>query len=250
MAQHRIAQLIAAQMIGTHTRLLEFASEDELGFVGGQYIIVQTGISIGADKTAKRAYSLLSSDEEQRRFQIAVRRVESGPGSNFMLALPLGAVLSYSGPWGKFLPANETPQSALIVATDTGITAAMGLVTSKKFLSHRERARMFWLREREEYFLPESFVREQVEGKCNSFEIIQVPSDGDERKDWLTVHKDQFISRMLEQKHETAFLCGDGVLLSRFRDALLENAADPFEIRVETFFHHQEMKFAVNAVSV
>jgi len=243
MAQQRAARLIAAQNVGSNARLLEFTLEDELGFIGGQYIIVNTGIPIAADKVAKRAYSILSGDTQQRRFQIAVRRIGSGPGSNYMFDLPLGAELAFSGPWGKYLPRDSqaSERNTIVLASDTGITAAMGLIGAEKFAPHRERTTLLWIAESDAYFLPEDFVRTRIESLCKQFEIVRVSADPAQRANWLSTHKSTLLQR-IQQEHPTAvFLSGDGFLLAELRDAL-QDEKHSTEVFIESFFHHQELK--------
>jgi len=61
MAQQKTATLIGAKQLGEEIRLFRFRMTDnDLGFVGSQYIIVDSGIVIAGDKIAKRAYSILS----------------------------------------------------------------------------------------------------------------------------------------------------------------------------------------------
>ena len=110
--------LVSAENIGAYTRLLNFEIQQEpLGFAGGQYIIVHTGAPEIAGKAVKRAYSILSSDREQARVQIAVRRI--GPGSDSMHALPVGGAMSFSGPWGKYR-SDGTPGAATRVGYGHG----------------------------------------------------------------------------------------------------------------------------------
>jgi ferredoxin-NADP reductase len=251
MAQQRSARLVSAQNVGANARLLEFSLEDELGFTGGQYIIVNTGIPIAADKVAKRAYSILSGDIRQHRFQIAVRRIGAGPGSNYMFDLPLDAELAFSGPWGKYLPREQEPgnadRSTLILATDTGITAAIGLVSAEKFAPYRQRTNLFWITESDEYFLPESFVRERISALCGHFEVIKVPTASEQRESWLSTQRDTLLNRIRREEPATAFLSGDGFLLAEFRNAL-ESGPYPVQVSVESFFHHQELKTVKVAV--
>ena len=251
MAQQRIARLLSTREIHTDTRLLRFATEDALGFTGGQYIIVNTGIAIGEGKIAKRAYSLLSSDANQLHFEIAVRRIHNGPGSNYMLNLAEGSELAFSGPWGKLLP--REPQSAniaptLILATDTGITAALGLANATIFAPNLAATSIFWLSQSDKYFLPESFVHERIPNGCKHFEVLRIPADTDGRESWLSSHRNAFLKHMLSEQPSTAFLSGDGFLLSEFRDAMRQSLPYPPEIFIETFFHHQAVKTATAAV--
>ncbi|HEX4456456.1 MAG TPA: oxidoreductase, partial [Polyangia bacterium] len=44
------------------TRLVELEPAESLDFVGGQYIIVNSGITLPDGKVAKRAYSFVSAD--------------------------------------------------------------------------------------------------------------------------------------------------------------------------------------------
>jgi ferredoxin-NADP reductase len=250
MAAPRIARLISARHAGTDTRVLEFAMEGEyLNFTGGQYIIVHTGIPIGGDKTAKRAYSFLSSDLEQNRFEIAVRRIGEGPGSNFMHGLSVGEELTFSGPWGKFITdeqaANPTQRgSVLILATDTGITAALGLVNSVKSLPHESITDVFWFMESDEYFLSEEFVRSRFLHRCRNFRVMRIPSvDVTQRHSWFEAHhKSIFEGILAEGAPQSSFLCGDGFLVARFRQALLDWGIADSTVHVETFFNHAERK--------
>jgi ferredoxin-NADP reductase len=247
MAQQRIAKLLSTREIHANTSLLRFATEDALGFTGGQYIIVNTGIAIGEGKVAKRAYSLLSGDADQFHFEIAVRRIHNGPGSNYMLHLAEGSEVIFSGPWGKLVPREFDPTNiapTLILATDTGITAALGLVNSAIFTRGLEAASIFWLSESDEYFLPESFVRERIPSNCKHFEVVRIPIDIASRESWLKVHRNSLLEKMVSEQPSAAFLSGDGFLLSEFRDAIQQLPSRPHEILIETFFHHQAVKTA------
>src|ERR1700677_3322512 len=162
MAEARNARLTNAEAIGPETRLLTFQIDDArpLGFVGGQYIIVNTGLPLPAGKVAKRAYSILSCDSDQHRFQIAVRRIGTGPGSNFMHVLAVGSELTFSGPWGKFFPDESEPDvPTLVFATDTGITAALGLLRSPR-MRRSTSTRSVWFVDSLDYFISEAIVRE------------------------------------------------------------------------------------------
>src|SRR5947199_337345 len=100
--QHELAELgLAAEQPGP---IRSLAPSEPLGFVGGQYLIVDSGVMLPNGKAAKRAYSILTSDADQARFQIAVKRLGNGPGSTFMHEAQVGTEIPFSGPWGKYLP--------------------------------------------------------------------------------------------------------------------------------------------------
>src|SRR5204863_5578748 len=115
------AQLVAASEPVAGTRLLELEASEPLGFTGGQYIIVDTGLVLPNGKAVKRAYSIMSAEGEQRRLRLAVTRIPGGPGSAFLHEAPVGTTLKFSGPWGKLMPDGSGGATAML-ATDTGIT--------------------------------------------------------------------------------------------------------------------------------
>jgi ferredoxin-NADP reductase len=102
----RFARLTAAASVGPDTRLLDLAlaEGDSLGFIGGQYVIVDSGLASPHGKAARRAYSILSSDDEQTHFQLAVKRIGTGLGSSYLSDVAVGAQIAFSGPWGKLFP--------------------------------------------------------------------------------------------------------------------------------------------------
>lgn len=252
MAVAKTARLVAREALTADTALLRFAADEPFAFVGGQYIIVSTGIPLGdpaEGKTVKRAYSVLSSDRDDRTFEVALRRIGEGPGSNYMLGLEVGAVLQFSGPWGKYLPATEptTEPAATVIATDTGITVALGLLRGQSFQDRLQHTRLYWLVSSDEYFVPESFVLERLPQQCRSFERLVVPLDRAARADWLMRHQDHLLQAALADRPNALYLSGDGFLLAAFRNAIRERGEDAPKLMVESFFHHQELKADVQA---
>jgi ferredoxin-NADP reductase len=241
MAQPRIARLTRAERLGPEARLLTFAlTEGEIGFSGGQYIIVNTGIELAGGKIAKRAYSILSSDAEQREFQIAVRRIGEGPGSNFMHRIEAGAELQFSGPWGKFARNGEAAGPRLVFATDTGITAALGLLQGRESSTLADATQATWFNESDEYFLPAAYVGSLLEGRCQRLAVAAAPPvDDAARLDRALMELDRSLEAGLPA---SAFLAGDGAVIYPLRDRLVAAGMHRESIRLEAFFNNPERK--------
>jgi ferredoxin-NADP reductase len=241
MAQPRVAQLVKAERLGPEARLLRFAlAEGEIGFAGGQYIIVNTGIELAGGKLAKRAYSILSSDDDQREFQIAVRRVGEGPGSNFMHRIEVGAELTFSGPWGKFVSNGESPGPRLVFATDTGITAALGLLQGLGSRARADATTAVWFVESEDYFLSASFVRNSLTGLCQNLAVVRAPEIADAARIESAL---SILTRSLESTlPSTAFLAGDGAVIYPVRERLIAAGMQKENIHLEAFFNNPERK--------
>jgi ferredoxin-NADP reductase len=245
MADARTARLAVARSMGPETRLLEFALPDgqPLGFGGGQYVIVNTGVPLPGGKVAKRAYSILSSDAEQQRFQIAVRRIGAGPGSNFMHTLEPGAELPFSGPWGKYQAGAEdapVPGNTLVFATDTGLTAALGLVRGTRFRPFLAGAQVIWFVASKEYFLPEVWVNTVIPANCRSFAIATGPPVHDPGR--VAAARDVLRAAIDPGRPDRVFLSGDGAVLYPLCHDLMKSGLAEDRIRLECFFNNPQRR--------
>jgi ferredoxin-NADP reductase len=242
VATARTARVTATRPLTDEVQLLDLELTDggPFGFRGGQYLIVNTGVVLEGGKLAKRAYSLLSSDTGQSRVQIAVKRLDGGPGSAAMHALKTGDELSFSGPWGKLVPEPESPGAALVVCTDTGITAGLGLACAEAFAPFHERSAFLWYVERGD-FLPLSFVRERMGQLADRLIVVDaLPVRHPER----AAHAGDAVRRHLEANGAPAqaLLAGDGHLIFPLRDALVAASAPEEGVRLEAFFHNPARK--------
>jgi len=222
-------------MIGPDTRLLDLVAAEPLAFVGGQYVIVDSRLVLPNGKAVKRAYSFLTGDAEQLSFQLAVKRIPEGPGSGFVHGLEVGMDLSFSGPWGKFFPQDGSSGATLVLATDTGISAALGLVQATKFKPLPPKTVFVWLRASADYFLPEELVRERIPAACGQVRIEAIPAIGHpERVSRARALLREVMSRV---RIERAFLSGDGAVNYALLDDLVAAGVHATRDNLESFFN-------------
>lgn len=230
MATPQQAQLIAVEPLGAVARLLRFAAplQGPLHFRGGQYLIVDTGLLRADGRPVKRAYSLLAADRELDGFQLAARRIGAGKGSQYMNEILPAALLTFSGPWGRWhaeagaLQESATPKhdadpgAALIFVTDTAITAALGLLRGQGFASHLHRTRLIWAAESESYFLPLDRIKRMLPEACGGFEYRYLPPAGTPQR---ADHAQDLFSEILGRAPRNAsiptslWLAGDGIVV-------------------------------------
>lgn len=237
MTTPRQARITGSKQINAETRLLdlELGNGEQLNFTGGQFLIVSTNVTLPEGKTAKRSYSILSSDAEQTKFQIAVKKVGEGPGSNYMHHTEPGSEITFSGPWGKFLMDDQTPKETLVLATDTGITAALGLLQNSKLRSNGVKTSLVWMVESLDYFLPDYFIREKIPSDTDWFVHVIPAVNHSERISKAGSVFQELINRI---KPQAAYLSGDGALLYPFKDELLRSGVQEDRIKVECFFNN------------
>lgn len=263
MAVPKSARLVAAETVGPLARRLEFEMTDptDLGFVGGQYIIIDTGMVLASGKLAKRAYSIPSRDADQSRFELVARKIENGVCSNYLHQLEVGATLKFSGPWGKFLPApaggeNDAPRSGKtwVIATDTGITAALGLLGAAAFREQLAHTTLLWLLPSDEDFVTRAFVRARVEHVAGSEAAAGL---GPELRFGTlpAVHHPERVAAGLSHFEalqrggtpDRVYLAGDGALLYPFAHALALTGLAESQVALESFFNVPVKKVSISA---
>ncbi|CAN90399.1 Oxidoreductase FAD-binding family protein [Sorangium cellulosum So ce56] len=230
-----------ATPLGDAARLLRLERVDgaEIGFAGGQYVIINTGVTLPGGRLAKRAYSMLSSDAEQRAVEIAVKRVGAGPGSNVLNDIAVGAELEWSGPWGKLRLAPGFSGRALVIATDTGITAALGIARSAAAAGAAQ-LDLLWLVEPGETFASEPFVRERLPAAVRLAVARDLPPIGHPER---PARACAFVERELAAGPHDAVLCaGDGAILYPLRDHLVSLGAPEGSVLLESFFNNPAKK--------
>src|SRR5258708_1245559 len=175
-ANPKVLRIVASREAGPATRAIEIECVvgESFANVGGRYVIVHTGLTVG-DKAVKRAYTLLPVADVPHRAQLTVKRLEGGPGSNALHGLPAGAELTFSGPWGKLVAANGLAPRTLLVATDTGITSALGIVAQAVASGSQRPSAVLWLRTPDEEFLPVDDVRIGIEDAGVRFASVSIP---------------------------------------------------------------------------
>lgn len=239
MAPAKTAHVAAAWHTTAGTRMLELVAGEPLGFIGGQYIIVDSGLVLPSGKAAKRAYSILSSEADQRRFQIAVKRIPDGPVSGFLHAVAIGTPVAFSGPWGKMFPRQDAVGATVVIATDTGISAALGLVQAARFRALLPDAALVWLQAAGDDFLPEPLVRARVPAGLGEVRFAALPPIGHPERvpHARAVLAELLVSRARRGPVAQAFSSGDGAVNYALLDDLVAAGIAATRDSVESFFN-------------
>ena len=235
MAIAKTARVIGARRTGAGTRMLELETAAQLGFIGGQYIIVDSGLVLPSGKAAKRAYSILSPDADQTRIEIAVKRIPDGPVSGFLHRIEIGATIAFSGPWGKMFPRDDAAGATVVVASDTGISAALGLVQAARFRALLPDAALVWFQVSGEEFLPEALVRDRIPASCGEVRFAALPPIGDPER--VPSARSMLAELMARGPVAQAFSSGDGAVNYALLDDLVAAGVPATRDHVESFFN-------------
>jgi ferredoxin-NADP reductase len=235
----RVAKLLEARAFAC-SRWLRFELSDQrpLHFHGGQYVIVETGLTLPNGKPRRRAYSLLSDDRVHTHFELAVFQLAGGAGCATVCDLALGGELHFSAPWGKLrAPQPETRGPVWVFASDSGISAALGLISARDFEPHLERSVVHGWATSAEYFLEPAFIRARVPARAR-LELQPLAGIGSEQRVREASARCQQL--LAVGQPEQVYLLGDGQLARALHRLLCEHGVDPTRIQVESFFNHVE----------
>jgi ferredoxin-NADP reductase len=230
-------RIVDARLDNPSTRVLDIECVEGEPFanVGGKYVIVHTGIVVDG-KPIKRAYSMTPLARAPHRARVTVKRIGAGVGSNALHDAPVGTELRFSGPWGKLVPEGGITEPTLVVATDTGITAALGVV--EQDAPRPVAVALLWLRSHDETFLDLDSVRTRCEAAGVHFATATIPPVRDPgRAAAASAPVDALIA---ETQATLVVAAGDGFIIHALRDRL---AGTPVrDVRLESFFHNPEKK--------
>jgi len=113
-------RLLSTRPLSPSVRELVFTRDEVFSFTPGQWVSLALPVGPAPEHTIRRSYSIASAPDGTGRFELAVTRVQNGPGSTALHALQPGAVLQATGPQGFFERPAGVP--SLFVATGTGVT--------------------------------------------------------------------------------------------------------------------------------
>lgn len=243
MATPRHAHVVAVAEVGRDTRhlTLQMDGGEPLGFFGGQYIIVDSGLSLPNGKACKRAYSIISGDDEQRTFELLVMRLPAGPGSTYMHGLGIGAPITFSGPWGKMGPPFQPDEggtrggASFILATDTGLTSMLGLVRARRFRPLLPAATFIWLRTTPDYFVPQLFVEQRLPAGLGEARFGWLPPIGHPER--VPLSRALLAEAWARAPLARGYVAGDGAINYALLDDLVAGGVAATREHVESFFN-------------
>jgi ferredoxin-NADP reductase len=94
----------------------------------GQFLSLRCGDRRTGDPDARRSYSIASSPERKDGFELLVKLLPDGVGSEFFRDLRAGGELHFTGPMGFFTCELAHAGDAVFAATGTGIAAALPMI--------------------------------------------------------------------------------------------------------------------------
>lgn len=96
-----------------------YVEQEGFSFRPGQYMIFHIA---DAPRMVRRSYSISTPPSDSHHFEVCVRAVAGGYGSNYMHRLRPGARLQVEGPYGDFVLDEASDRDILMISTGTGVS--------------------------------------------------------------------------------------------------------------------------------
>ncbi len=237
------AELVAREPIADGIAQLSFALREppRLQFKAGQFVSIAIP-SAGPDSEAvpRRSYSIASQSDAGELLRFIIRVIPEGKASEFLMKLPLGAVVNMTGPHGFFVLDERHPGDVVFGATGTGFAAVMpmlGELARRRESGHESpRSLVLWGARQES----DLFARAEIEAL--------VARAGSELRVFLTAPgagwrgergriTPALLDRLPELTAPTFYLVGNGAMISELKRELIARGVNRrAQIRTEAFF--------------
>jgi CDP-4-dehydro-6-deoxyglucose reductase len=220
------SRLVSSRLLAPAVRELVFERADgrPFRFYPGQWVNLLLPLP---DGEIKRAYSIASPPVEGgARFELAVTRVEGGPGSQYLHELPEGAILRTIGPQGLFTRKIDEDVPSLFVATGTGVTPLRSMIKASLAAGSRAPTWLLFGARFEEDVLYrdelEALVREQP-GVRYEVTLSQPGSSWTGRRGYVQAHVPELLGELRDLAGASAphaYVCGLDRMVSAVKELL------------------------------
>jgi ferredoxin-NADP reductase len=213
---------------------IRFEPNKRFSFDPGQFLSLIVPGTESSAKPARRIYSF-AADPEKAGYQLCVKVVPKGVGSNYMASLKAGDTFKATAPYGDFLYEPKKGNHICFIATGTGVAPFRAIAMGSQFENNPPPSSLmlFGARTEDEIVYPGFF-------EAMGFHTINAISKPSENYKGYHGRVTDFL-RALPQDwnwHSTEFyLCGNGAMIVEARRILLEGHGVP-EAHV-----HQEAYF-------
>lgn len=202
-------------------------------FRAGQFVMLH--VPTGEAKPALRAYSIASTDQQRDGFRLVFKAVEGGIASRYVWGLKEGAVLDFTGPFGRvFFKEPPTPQ-VVFLNTGSGVSQHFSFIESnlKKHPELRYRL-LFGVRHQSDIYYESELQR--LKAELPNFEYQYVLSRADDSwkglRGYVQNHIDAFDYKSIDT---TFYLCGNGAMIKDVKAKLSAEGFDMTRVLAEAF---------------
>jgi len=232
------AKLIARRQLTADVFEMVLESSAPFLFAPGQFISVLIPGAGPGGRDLRRAYSIASSPElmpTKNIFELCVKLVDGGPGTNYLNQVKIGESIKGHVPFGDFVYKTKGPRHVIFIATGTGIAPFRSMLLSKVYAENMPLTTklLFGARDTNDLLyidelsplLSTDFVQ------TLSRPTTEWPGFKGRVTDWLREN-----SLSLDWKHTEFYLCGNGAMIDEVKQILTQHEVEKSHIHQEVYY--------------
>ncbi len=216
------AKLIGKKQLTADVFEMHLESSAPFLFAPGQFVSILIPGAGPGGRDLRRAYSIASSPElmpSKNIFELCVKLVEGGPGTNFLNKMAIGDTFKGHVPFGDFVYKTKSDKHAVFIATGTGIAPFRSMLLSKVYAENKPLTTtlLFGARDTNDLLYTDEL------SPILSSDFVQTlsrptgawPGFKGRVTDWLRES-----STTLDWKHTEFYLCGNGAMIDEVKQIL------------------------------
>lgn len=225
MAQRAIT-LLRARALSPKVRELTFDPGPGFDFAPGQWVSLKIPHP-SADEPLARSYSIASAPRTDHTFDVAVTRVDEGPGSTYLHALSVGDTVQAAEPLGFFTLPARLERPLLLVGTGTGVAPFRAMIQGIQGRPDPPPVTLlFGVRRQEDVLYADEFAA--LAARDPRFRFEPTLSRPDEGWTGRVGYVQRHLPAMLEAAPEAdAYVCGLNAMVREARKVLRETLGLP-----------------------
>lgn len=212
---------------------LVLETEENFEFIAGQFVTFKIDDQV---PPCFRAYSISSVPKEGNRFEVCVKVVEGGRGSNWLHGLKEGDSINFIGPNGKFV-IEDRSKGLFFIATGTGVAPFKSMIEDELNNGNQNPINiLFGLRHASGVFYKDLFREWQnIHNNFNhTITLSRCESDDwDGEKGRVTAHLENMAGEELQKNN--FFICGLKAMIDQVVEILKAKGVPEEQIHFEKF---------------
>lgn len=218
---------------------LTFESLQKFEFKAGQFISVKISSQENEKAPTIRIYSIADRPENQS-FQLCVKVLENGIGSNYLNNLKEGEEMEFLGPMGAFVFTTTPEKEALFIATGTGLSPLKSILEDElKFKNNTQKMHLvFGLRYIKDIFYKDFFdsLAQKYPNFTYTFALSQPEDPSWQEQGGFVGRVTNLLKELPLNPEETeTYACGIKVMVDETTKILQEKGIPPEAIHSENF---------------
>lgn len=214
--------------------IVGLANQPEFNFRAGQFVMLH--VPVEGAKSALRAYSIASTDEQKNGFKLVFKSVESGVATKYVWSLKGDETLTMTGPFGKVFFQEPPTEQVVFLNTGSGISQHFSFIESKMKLYPQLKYRLYFGVRKESDIYYESELK-RLQKHLPDFEYYYVLSRASDSWAGKKGYVQHFLNEINYKTIPTTFyLCGNGGMIKEAKHQLLEvDGLDKTKVWAEAF---------------